>query len=180
MPSQHPLKAAVRTINGFPKPGVQFRDVSPLFADPTHLQALIMDFAACARRQRSDAIAAIDARGFLIAGALAIELSLPIVLVRKQGKLPGPCLKASYQLEYGSATVEVQQTDLVRDRHVLIVDDLLATGGTALAAANLLRQLGARQLSLACIIELTDLPGRQKLESDSVHVDSLLHFTEDE
>ena len=125
-------------------------------------------------------MAGIDARGFVLAGALAYELQLPLVLIRKKGKLPAETLSENYTLEYGQATIEVHDTETIREQRVLVVDDLLATGGTALAAIRLMRRLGAERVDFATIINLSELPGRQLLENTGIHTYALCNFNETE
>ncbi|MEM9226476.1 MAG: adenine phosphoribosyltransferase, partial [Verrucomicrobiota bacterium] len=119
-------------------------------------------------------------RGFILSGALAYELKLPLVLVRKKGKLPGDTITEDYELEYGQATIEAHETELIRGHKVLVIDDLLATGGTALAAVRLMRRLGADAVDFAALIDLTELPGRKHLENAGVNTYAVCGFTESE
>jgi adenine phosphoribosyltransferase len=156
------VKAAIRDIPDYPQPGVLFRDITPLLADG-ELFAVVVGELASHGRGRIDKVAGIEARGFILAAPVACALGAGFVPVRKQGKLPGPTYAETYQLEYGTATVEVQ-TDAFRpgDR-VLIVDDVLATGGTAAASAELVRRCGAQVAQAAFLLELGFLGGRGKL-----------------
>jgi adenine phosphoribosyltransferase len=147
----------------FPKSGIIFKDIAPLCADPvafrTFIELLVQEYAP----RKPDKIVCVDARGFLFGGALAYELGCGAVLVRKKGKLPGPTLQADYDLEYGSATLELQCDALKPGERVVIIDDLLATGGTVAATVDLCRQLEAEILGCAFLIELAFLQGRRQL-----------------
>jgi len=136
------LKARVRTIRGWPKPGVNFRDVTTLFHDPEAFRVMVEAFAIDCTQQRIDLIAAVDARGFIVGGALAYQLHKPFVLVRQEGQAPAQTISADYALEYGTATVEIHADACKAGDRILILDDLIATGGTLLAATQPLRQLG--------------------------------------
>src|SRR6188474_737168 len=153
------LKGRVRTVRDWPKPKVNFRDVTTLFGDPDAFRAIVEALAAESRRVRVDRIAAVDARGFILGGAVAYHLHLPFVLVRKKGKLPYKTVSADYALEYGSATIEIHADACAPGDRVVIVDDLIATGGTLLAAAKLFRQLGGEVVAVAAVIDLPELGG---------------------
>ncbi|WP_210394905.1 adenine phosphoribosyltransferase [Motiliproteus sediminis] len=170
------IQSVIRDVADWPSPGVTFRDIAPLFQDPKALH-IVID-ALCQRYIDSDIthIAALDARGFLLGGALAYKLNLPLILVRKKDKLPGPTVRQEYQLEYGSATVEIQQDACKADDRVLIVDDLIATGGSILAAATLVRQLGAQVAEAAAIIDLPDLQGSARLQDADIPVHTLIAY----
>lgn len=155
------ITSLLRDVPDFPKAGVIFKDISPLLADGPAFDAVIGALAEAAPG-RVDVVAGIEARGFLLAGALARELSCGLVPVRKEGKLPPPTLRRAYQLEYGSAEIEVP-AGLVEGKRVVVVDDVLATGGTMRAAAELLTEAGATVVGLAVIIELAFLGGRGAL-----------------
>lgn len=174
------FKQTIRTVSGFPKPGINFRDISPLVRDPAVFREAIAAFAQIAQAGEYAVLAGIDARGFIFAGALAHELGLPLVMIRKKGKLPPETVSVDYDLEYGSATVEASVDSGVAGQRCLIVDDLLATGGTALAAVKLLRELGASSVGFAALINLSDLPGQSRLTSDGVETYALCAFTEAE
>lgn len=174
------VKAAIRTVKDFPQPGIRFRDVTTLFEAPEIHRWIIQQMADWVTTGGYEALAGIDARGFLLAGAVAEKTGLPLVLVRKKGKLPADTLSVDYQLEYGSATVEVHKTDKLRGRRTLILDDLLATGGTALAAVTLIRQLEAAELGFGAIINLVELPGYQALEAAAIRQHYICEFTENE
>ncbi len=157
------LRAYVRDIPDFPKPGILFRDITPLLQHGPAFRQAIRTLAGRHQGERPDAIVAIESRGLIIGAALALELGVGLVPVRKQGKLPHDTYKASYSLEYGQDTLEIHQ-DGVRDgARVLIVDDLLATGGTVGATIQLVQKSGGRIIELAFLIELSALGGRGRL-----------------
>jgi adenine phosphoribosyltransferase len=160
----HDLRNAIRNVPDFPKPGIQFKDITPVLADP-HLFAATIDLLTQNHQPGSiDAVVGIDARGFIFASAAAIKLKAGFVPVRKKGKLPYTTVEQSYDLEYGTNTIAVH-TDAVRPgSRVLLIDDLLATGGTAEAAAHLLDKIGAKILEINFLIELSFLKGREKLK----------------
>jgi adenine phosphoribosyltransferase len=155
------IRGLLRDVPDFPKPGILFKDISPLLADGPAFDAVIHGLAASAR-DGVDVVAGIEARGFLIAGALARQLGCGLVPVRKAGKLPPPTLRRSYELEYGSASIEVPDGVLAGKR-ALLVDDVLATGGTMRAGAELLADAGATVTGMAVIVELGFLHGRKTL-----------------
>jgi adenine phosphoribosyltransferase len=155
-------KALIRSIPDFPKPGIVFRDITPLLAYGPAWQETVNRIAE-RYRGRIDIVLGIESRGFLIGSAIAYALGHGIAVVRKPGKLPAATLRTSYALEYGSDTLEIHQDAFAPGSRVLVVDDLLATGGTAEAAISLVRQLGGRVVEAAFIIELTFLGGRQRL-----------------
>ncbi len=174
------LKSRIRTVRDWPKPGINFRDVTTLFQDPAAFRMMIDALVLEGQRQQIDLIAAVDARGFIMGGALAYQLHKPCVLVRKKGKLPHRTVSEDYALEYGTAAVEVH-TDACRpgDR-VLIVDDLIATGGTLLAAASLFRRLKGEVVGVAAIVDLPELGGSRKLRAAGLQVHALCEFNETE
>jgi adenine phosphoribosyltransferase len=158
------LKAHIRQIPDFPKPGINFFDISTLMKDPRVWRTTVDRLAQAIAPWQPDMVAGIDARGFLVASPLAIQLSCGLVMVRKKGKLPGRVNRASYGLEYGTDEVEMQHDAVTPGQRIVIVDDLLATGGTIMAAAMLLRQGGADVSGAASLIELEFLNGRAKLD----------------
>ncbi|MCI0439942.1 MAG: adenine phosphoribosyltransferase [Chloroflexi bacterium] len=158
------LKAHIRDIPDFPTPGILFRDITPLLKDSAAFRAAIDQLAEYCASVRPDAIVAIEARGFLLAAPLAYKLGKPLIPVRKKGKLPFRTYKVEYALEYGSDAVEVHVDGIARGQRVVIVDDLLATGGTMAAAARLVEETGGRVAGLAVLIELADLKGRKRLK----------------
>lgn len=173
------LRALIRTIPDFPKPGVMFRDVTTLFADGPGLHAAISGLAAPWAGAGIDAVAGIEARGFILGGAVADRLGAGFVPIRKQGKLPWSVLSESYSLEYGEAVIEVHADALRPGARVLIVDDLLATGGTAEAAIRLCRRLGAEVAGCAFVVDLPDLGGHAALARLAMRVEVLLTFDGD-
>lgn len=158
------LKQHVRQIPDFPKPGINFFDISTLIRHAAAWRTTIDRMAALVAPWKPDILAAIDARGFLVAAPLAIPLNCGSIMIRKSGKLPGKVKAHSYGLEYGTDTIEIQHDAVEPGQRVVIVDDLLATGGTILAAAKLLRDSGANVVGAACIIELSFLKARAKLD----------------
>jgi adenine phosphoribosyltransferase len=174
------LKARVRTVRDWPKAGVNFRDVSTLFYSPETFRLIVDAFATDAAQQKVDVIAAVDARGFIIGGALAYALHKPFALVRKKGKLPYKTLSQDYHLEYGSATVEIHADACKPGDRVLIVDDLIATGGTLLAAAALIGRLEGEVAGVAAVIDLPELGGSRRLQDAGIRVHALCEFSENE
>ncbi|KAB2643248.1 MAG: adenine phosphoribosyltransferase [Verrucomicrobia bacterium] len=163
------LRAAIRDVVDFPKPGIVFKDITPLLADGALFARAISLLCETCGGTRIDKVAGIDARGFIFASAVADRLGVGFVPVRKQGKLPWKTRQAAYALEYGEAVVEIHQDAVKPGETVLLVDDLLATGGTAAAAAKLLDELGAKVLGISVLIELSFLNGRAKLSPYPVH-----------
>lgn len=173
------LKALIRTIPDFPKPGIRFRDITTLLADGKGLTAAVEQIARRANAVGAGAIAGIEARGFIFGAAVASLLMLGFVPVRKGGKLPVPTIGADYSLEYGEARLEIDPTLITPGERIIIVDDLLATGGTALAAAALLRQAGAVVDRALFVIELPDLGGADQLRANGIQVEALMAFEGD-
>ncbi len=155
------LAGLIRDVPDYPQPGVMFKDITPLLADPTGFAATIV--ALSAGHERIDKVAGIEARGFILAAPVACRLGVGFVPVRKLGKLPGPTHSQTYELEYGTAAVEVKTDAFVPGDRVLLIDDVLATGGTAAATATLIRRCGAEVTSLGVLIELGFLGGRANL-----------------
>jgi adenine phosphoribosyltransferase len=170
------LAALIRTVPDFPKPGILFRDVTTLMADGPGFAAAVSALAALARQAGAQAIAGIEARGFVFGAAVAAQLGLPFVPVRKPGKLPVPVLALDYALEYGSDTLEIDPGAVREGQRFVVIDDLIATGGTALAAVELLRTAGAVVDHAIFVIDLPDLPGAARLREAGVTVDALLAF----
>ncbi len=168
------LAALIRNIPDFPKPGIQFKDIESITENPDAFAYVTEQFALAAQSHQIDKILALDARGFLFGAALAHSQELPLVMARKKGKLAGECVSESYALEYGDAEVELQTTAIKSTDRVLIIDDLLATGGTAKAAASLVAKVGASVALFAFVIELEGLNGRQQL--GGVDIVSLVKF----
>ena len=157
------LKKHIRSIPDFPKPGILFYDISTLLAHPKAWHATIEQMAETVKAYKPDVLAGIESRGFLLAAPLAIALGTGFVMLRKKGKLPGITVRHTYALEYGTDTIEIQADAVDKGKRVVLVDDLLATGGTMSAAVTLIEQVGAVVPAAACIIELTFLEGRKKL-----------------
>lgn len=168
------LRARIRNIPDFPKPGILFRDITPVVQDPTALRFAVEHLHKPFLDQGITAVAGMEARGFIFGSLVAWELGVGFVPLRKPGKLPYDVKSISYDLEYGSATLEVHTDALKTGDRVLIIDDLLATGGTALASCELVESLGAEVAACAFMVELDDLGGREKLNRWNIH--SLLHY----
>jgi adenine phosphoribosyltransferase len=158
------LARAIRNVPDFPQPGIQFKDITPVLADPRLFSSAIELLTERFQPGSVDAVVGIDARGFIFAGAAAYKLQCGFVPVRKKGKLPYRTYEQAYALEYGSNTIAVHVDAVQPGSRVVLVDDLLATGGTALAASQLLQRLGAHILEIAFLIELSFLKGREKLQ----------------
>jgi len=162
------IRTAIRDIPDFPKPGILFRDITPVLNDPAIFRAAIADFVQGCREAQAQRIAGIDARGFLFGTTVAHELGLGFVPIRKKGKLPFQTISQTYDLEYGSSEVEVHTDAFQKDERVVLIDDLLATGGTAGAAVKLIELAGARVVLAQFLIELADLGGRAQLPGIAV------------
>jgi adenine phosphoribosyltransferase len=173
MADQIDLKKHIRSIPDFPKPGILFYDISTLLAHPKAWHATIERMAETVKAYKPEVLAGIESRGFLLAAPLALALGTGFVMLRKKGKLPGITVRHTYALEYGTDTIEVQADAVDKGKRVVLVDDLLATGGTMAAAVTLLEQVGAVVPAAACIIELTFLEGRKRLP---VPVEALLKY----
>lgn len=158
------LKDYIANVPDFPKPGILFRDITPILQSPTAFRHALDALKQGIAGSPIDAFAAIDARGFLIAAPLALEMGKPLLPVRKEGKLPRDAVKVSYDLEYGSNAMEMHRDAVSRGERVLVVDDLLATGGTAEATVKLVEALGGVVAGLAFLVELTDLGGRDRIK----------------
>ncbi len=173
-----PIKSKIRTIPDYPKKGILFRDITTLIKDPVGFRLVIdnMTQRYVAMNDDFDVIIGIEARGFIIGGALSYTLGKGFVPIRKPGKLPYTVIKQEYDLEYGTDTVEIHEDALEKGARVLLVDDLLATGGTTLAAAALIEKLGAVITEIAVIVNLPDLGGEQKLIEKGYKVFSLTEF----
>lgn len=178
-PSAHSIRARIRTIPDWPRAGIQFRDITPVLQDADTFRALIEMFSDRWLGERIDGVAGIDARGFIVGGALAAALGTGFVPIRKQGKLPAATLSEAYALEYGTASVEIHVDAVERGERVLIVDDLIATGGTALAAHRLLTRLGAETVGCAAIVDLPDLGGSRRLREAGLTVWTICAFEGD-
>ena len=170
------VKDYIRTIPDFPHKGIMFRDVTTLFADPRGFRICVDQLLAPYAGLPINKVAGLEARGFILGGAVAHQLSTGFVPIRKQGKLPGAVISQAYTLEYGEAVVEVHQDAMLAGEKVLLVDDLLATGGTAEAGIKLIERLGAEVIGCAFVIDLPELGGRRKLEAMGMRVHALCSF----
>ena len=178
----HPTPAAdfirqhIRTVPDWPAPGVQFRDITPLLSNPRVFRVLIDEFVHRYFDLRADAIAGLDARGFIIGSVLAYELNIGFIPISKKGKLPFQTVSESYELEYGSATVEIHSDAVAPGDRVVLIDDLIATGGTMLAGARLLERLGATVIEGGAIVDLPELGGSAKLRAAGLPLFTLVEF----
>ena len=168
------LAERIRAVPDFPVEGILFRDITPMLQDVGAFRASIQLFVEHFRDAGIDAFAGVESRGFLFAAPVALELGASFIPVRKKGKLPAATVECSYELEYGKATLELHRDAVKTGQRVVIIDDLLATGGTAMAACNLIEQLGATVAEVAFLIELDFLKGRDKLDGHTVT--SFLHY----
>ena len=174
---QNPLKViqqSIRDIPDFPKPGIIFKDITPLLGSPPAFKAAIQIFLEHYQSQSIDAFVAVESRGFLFGSVLAYELGVPLIIVRKPGKLPYKTVSIEYLLEYGSGTLEMHEDSIRKGMRVVVIDDLLATGGTAAATSNLIQKQGGQVVEQAFVIELSFLRGREKLAPTPVF--SILTF----
>ncbi len=169
----------IRTIPDFPHEGIMFRDVTTLFHDPRGFRMAIDQLLHPYAGQPIDKVVGLEARGFILGGAIAHQLSLGFVPIRKKGKLPGKTIEQDYTLEYGTATMEVHDDAFQPGERVLLVDDLLATGGTAEAGIKLIERMGAQVMGCAFVIDLPDIGGRSKLEAMGMDVHALCAFAGD-
>lgn len=170
------LASAIRTIPDYPKPGILFRDITTLLGDARAFRRAVDELVQPFAGARISKVAGIEARGFILGGAVAHQLSSGFTPVRKRGKLPAATLRQTYALEYGEDEVEIHTDAVAAGESVLVVDDLIATGGTAEAAVKLLRQAGANVVGAAFVINLPDLGGAQRIEAIGVPVHSLVSF----
>jgi adenine phosphoribosyltransferase len=163
------LKAKIRNVPDFPKPGILFYDITTLLRDPDGFRDVIAAMASPFLNQSIDLVVGIESRGFILGGAVAEALGAGFVPVRKPGKLPAKAVKESYALEYGTDALEIHEDAVLPGQRVVIVDDVIATGGTARATASLVRKLGGTVHALAFLVELEFLKGREKLEGETIH-----------
>ena len=172
------LKSHIRTVPDWPAPGVQFRDITPLLQDPRVFRVLIDVFVHRYMHPalRPDVVAGLDARGFILGSVVAYELGLGFVPIRKKGKLPFTTVEETYELEYGSATVELHTDAVKPGQRVLLIDDLIATGGTMLAGKKLLEKLGATVIEGAAIVDLPELGGSQRIQDSGLNLFTLVSF----
>ena len=170
------LKSLIKNFNDFPKEGVIFRDINPLFRNSIAIQAIAKEFIKKEELSKIDLIAGIESRGFTVASLLAKNFNKGMILVRKVGKLPGKTIKKKYNIEYGSSVIEIQEDAIQKDQNILIADDLIATGGTASATAELIEEMGGRVFGFAVIIELVYLKGAEMLRKKGYDVRSLVKY----
>jgi len=172
------LKSHIRTVPDWPAPGVQFRDITPLLQDPRVFRVLIDAFVHryMAPGLRPDVVAGLDARGFILGSVVAYELGLGFVPIRKKGKLPFTTVEETYELEYGSATVELHTDAVKPGQRVLLIDDLIATGGTMMAGKKLLEKLGATVIEGAAIVDLPELGGSDRIKASGLKLFTLVSF----
>lgn len=170
------LREIIANYPDFPKEGILFRDINPVFKRNDALNYIVDEFYRIYSKAKVDLVAGIESRGFIIATALALRLGKGIVMIRKAGKLPGRTVKKSYDIEYGTAIMELQQDAIDKGDSILIADDLIATGGTAVAAAQMIKELGGKVAGFAFIIELSDLKGADRLRKMGYNVESLVTF----
>jgi len=168
------LRASIRSIPDWPKKGVIFRDITPILKEAKLFRFIINKLAERCKGKKIDKVVGIDARGFLLASALAYKLNVGLAIIRKKGKLPYKTIKKDYSLEYATETLEIHIDAVEKKERVLMIDDVLATGGTMKAAVNLVEELGAKVVLILFLIELKDLKGREKLEGHLV--ESLIKF----
>ena len=173
---QDELIASIRNIPDYPKPGIVFRDITTLLGNPRAFRRAVDELVHPYAGMRIERIAGVEARGFILGGAMAHQLSCGFVPIRKKGKLPRETVRVAYSLEYGVDEMEVHRDALEPGDRVILVDDLIATGGTAVAAVNLLRQLGADIVAACFVIDLPELGGRTKLEQLGVEVRTLVAY----
>ena len=174
-----PIKSRIRTISDYPKPGIQFRDITTLLLDPIGLRDSVSQLVEPFTDRKVDVVAGIEARGFILGPAVAIALGVGFVPVRKQGKLPGETIGRDYSLEYGTDRVEIHTDALRAGDRVLLLDDLIATGGTAMAAIGLIESTGAEIVACAFVIDLPELGGRKRIEAAGHEVVALCEFEGD-
>lgn len=170
------IKQAIRDIPDFPKPGIMFKDITPLLKDPHLCREAVYALMEANKAVKIDAVAGIESRGFLLGLPLAMELDVPFIPIRKKGKLPHSTVDLEYDLEYGSATIEMHRDAIEKDWNVLIHDDLLATGGTACASAKLIQKCGGNVAGFSFIVDLTFLKGEEKLTPFSQNIVSLARY----
>jgi adenine phosphoribosyltransferase len=170
------LDDVIRTIPDFPKEGISFKDITPILLDYNLTNDIIDAFISALNGVKVDAIVGVESRGFLFGFLLANKMEVPFIPIRKVGKLPGETIKYNYDLEYGSAEVEVHKNDIKSDWNIVVHDDLLATGGTAVAASELILQLGARVSAFTFVVNLDFLNGKKELEKYTNNIISLTNY----
>jgi adenine phosphoribosyltransferase len=179
MPPKKSVEDYIRTIPDFPHKGIMFRDVTTLFSDPRGFRICIDQLLSPYAGMRIDKVVGLEARGFILGGAVAHQLSVGFVPIRKKGKLPGKTIAQDYTLEYGEATMEVHEDAILPGEKILVVDDLLATGGTCEASIKLIERLGGEIISAAFVVDLPDLGGRARLEKMGIDLHWLCEYAGD-
>ena len=169
------LKKYIETHPDFPKPGILFYDISSLMADARIWKETVNQFSSLVKKYNPEVLAGIESRGFIFASTIGYKLDCDVIMIRKKGKLPGKTINHSYKLEYGTDCLEIQKRETLKNKNIILIDDLLATGGTAGAGVELLQKIGAKVSTFLTLIELTNLKGRDKIK---VKTDSLLSFDE--
>ena len=169
------LKKYINEIKDFPKEGIVFKDINPIYKDPKRWSELMLPLQNLISTSKPDYLAGIESRGFISASALAFKLEIGFIPIRKPNKLPGKVIGINYKLEYGDDRLEIQQNSIEKDSKIIIIDDLLATGGTANAAGKLIKEAGGNLIGYAFLIELTKLRGRKKLDTNLL-VESLIKY----
>jgi len=173
---EHDLKASIRTIPDYPKPGIQFRDITTLLGNARAFRRAVDELVQPWAGSKIDKVAGVEARGFILGGAVAHQVSAGFVPIRKKGKLPHTTVRVAYSLEYGLDEMEVHADAIAPGERVILVDDLIATGGTAEAAVKLMRNMGAQVLAACFIIDLPELGGAEKIRKLNVPVRTLISF----
>ncbi len=168
------LKSKIREIPDWPKKGVGFKDITPLLQDAKYFRRVINEFVKIFKDKKIDKVVGIDARGFLLASTVAYKLNAGVAIVRKKGKLPYRCIAQEYELEYGKSSIEMHTDAILPDERVVIIDDVLATGGTAQAAADLVEKLKGKIIGIAFLMDLTFLKGKDKLKKYKIY--SLIEY----
>jgi len=176
MEFEHDLKASVRTIPDYPKPGIMFRDITTLLGNARAFRRAVDELVQPWAGSKIDKVAGIEARGFILGGAVAHQLAAGFVPIRKKGKLPHETVRIAYSLEYGVDEMEMHADAIGQEERVLLIDDLIATGGTAVAASHLLRQIGADVVAACFVIDLPELGGADKLRAVGIDVRALVSF----
>ncbi|OHV12072.1 adenine phosphoribosyltransferase [Kushneria phosphatilytica] len=174
------LKSVIRTVRDWPEPGINFRDITPVLQNSAAFRKLIDSFVHRYQEMEIDAVAAIDARGFIIGAPVAYELNCSFVPIRKKGKLPFQTISETYRLEYGEATVELHADAFREGDRIVVMDDLIATGGSMLAATNLIERSGGRVIETAAIIDLPEIGGSDRIRREGHSVFAVCEFTENE
>jgi adenine phosphoribosyltransferase len=173
---ENDLKAAIRTIPDYPKPGIMYRDITTLLGEPRAFRRTVDELVQPWAGSKVDKVAGIEARGFILGGAVAHQVSAGFIPIRKKGKLPFKSVSVGYTLEYGTAEIEMHEDAVLKDERVILVDDLIATGGTAEAACKLLKQMSANVVAACFIVDLPELGGAERLRKLGVPVRTLVAF----